>query len=243
MPRFENIILTAVARKNYQPVKPKILAKKLGVAASEYSDFRRTLKKLQKQGRIEFGKNHTIRQIQPHGTATGVFRKANAGYGFVRPTGSTGQGNNEIFIPEHRTLDASSGDEVMVRILKKPNRSDLGPSGEILQVLERATRQFVGTYLERDGQGLVRVDGTIFAHSVLVGDPGAKGAKPQDKVVFEMIRFPTAEDRGEGVITEVLGERGKPGVDLLSVMREFNLPEKFPEEVLEEARQAAAGFN
>ena len=72
-------------------------------------------------------------------------------------------------------------------------------------MLERATRQFVGTYFERDGEGFVRVDGTVFTHSVYVGDPGAKGAKPDDKVVFEMLRFPTPDDRGEGVITEVLG--------------------------------------
>src|SRR5207237_10849429 len=109
--------------------------------------------------------------------------------------------------------------------------------------LERARRQFVGTYLERDGLGLVRVDGTVFSHSIFVGDPGAKGARPEDKVVLEMIRFPSAEDRGEGVITEVLGPRGKPGVDTLSIIREFGLPDHFPEDVLEEAREAAAAFD
>ena len=93
------------------------------------------------------------------------------------------------------------------------------PPGEIVRVLERATRTFVGTYFERDGEALVRVDGTVFAHSVSVGDPGAKGAKPQDKVVIEMLRFPTPDDRGEGVIAEVLGPHGKPGVDTLSVIK------------------------
>ena len=86
-------------------------------------------------------------------------------------------------------------------------------------MLERATRHFVGTYFERDGEGLVRVDGTVFSHSISVGDPGAKGAKPQDKVVLEMLRFPSPDDRGEGVIVEVLGAHGQPGVDTLSVIR------------------------
>src|SRR5262249_234465 len=57
------------------------------------------------------------------------------------------------------------------------------------------------------------------------------------------LRFPSPEDRGEGVITEVLGPRGKPGVDTLSVIRAFGLPEEFPEDALEEARQAAAAFD
>src|SRR5207253_1252894 len=127
-----------------------------------------------------------------------------------------------------------------VRIVSKTGHAGLGPRGEILQVLERATRQFVGTYFEREGQGYVRVDGTVFSHSIYVGDPGAKGAKPEDKVVIEMLRFPSPEDRGEGVITEILGPRGKPGVDTLSIIREFGLPDKFPTEALEEARAAGA---
>ena len=47
-----------------------------------------------------------------------------------------------------------------------------------------------------------------------------------------MLRFPTPEDRGEGVITEVLGPRGQPGVDTLSVIRAFDLPDEFPEDAL-----------
>src|SRR5439155_3749576 len=109
--------------------------------------------------------------------------------------------------------------------------------------LARATHQFVGTYFERDGQGFVRVDGTVFSHSILVGDPGAKGARPDDKVVIEMLRFPGPEDRGEAVITEILGPRGQPGVDTLSIIRAFGIPDVFPEDALEEARQAAAAFD
>ncbi len=117
------------------------------------------------------------------------------------------------------------------------------PPARSCRVLERATRQFVGTYFEREGQGLVRVDGTVFSHSIYVGDPGAKGAKPDDKVVFEMLRFPTPEDRGEGVLTEILGPRGQPGVDTLSIIRAFGLPDVFSEDALQEAREAAAAFD
>jgi ribonuclease R len=87
------------------------------------------------------------------------------------------------------------------------------------------------------------VDGTVFSHSIYVGDPGAKGARPDDKVVIEMLRFPSQEDyRGEGVLIEVLGPRGRPGVDTLSIIREYGLPDKFPDDALEEAREAAAAF-
>src|SRR5205085_743190 len=181
--------------------------------------------------------------IEPHGTVTGIYRRTSTGTGFVRPHIIDGHAGPEIMIRAEHSQDASTGDEVLVRITRKPSRPDLGPAGEIVRVLERVTRQFVGTYFERDGQGLVRVDGTVFSHSIYVGDPGAKGARPEDKVVFEMLRFPTPEERGEGVITEILGPRGRPGVDTLSIIKEFGLPEEFAPDALEEARIQALQFN
>ena len=114
-----------------------------------------------------------------------------------------------------------------------------GPRGRVVEVLERQTRQFVGAYFESEGSAFVQVDGTLFAQPIYVGDPGAKNARPDDKVVIEMIRFPSPVHDGEGVIVEVLGPQGKPGVDTLSIIREFNLPEDFADDALEEARQEA----
>jgi ribonuclease R len=237
-------ILAHLARKNYKPLKPKELARRLNIPAGQYADFRRTLRTLLQQHRIELGKNHTLRTAAPHGTAIGVYRGTGSGFGFVRPHAVDEVVGPEIYIPEGAALDAATGDTVLVRIKRKPSRPDLGPSGEVVQVVERATREFVGTYFEREGQGYVRVDGTVFSHSIWVGDPGAKGARPEDKVVFEMLRFPTADERrGEGVITEVLGPHGQPGVDTLSIIRGFGLPEKFPEDALAEARHAADTFD
>jgi ribonuclease R len=243
MPTLEEQIVALLARKNYQPLKPKALARKLGLPAHDYAAFRRVLRELVRAGRAEIGKNHTVRQVRPHGTVTGIFRRTAGGFGFVRPHVSAGNAGPEILIREADALDAVTGDEVLVRITRRPKRADLGPAGTILQVLERATHQFVGTYFEREGQGLVRVDGRVFSHSIYVGDPGAKGSRPDDKVVFEMLRFPTPEDRGEGVITEVLGPRGQPGVDTLSIIRAFGLPDQFPDDALEEAREAARSFS
>src|SRR5579862_7745943 len=196
---LEGQILALVSKKNYQPLKPKPLAKKLQVPPGRYSEFRKVLKELLKHGRIELGKNHLMRAAPAHGAATGVFRRAEGGYGFVRPHLVDGHASPEIFLPAGHTLDAVTGDTVVAKITRKSTRVDRGPTGHILQILERATRQFVGTYFEREGQGYVRVDGTVFNHSIFVGDPGAKGAKPDDKVVIEMLRFPTLEDRGEAV--------------------------------------------
>ncbi len=90
---------------------------------------------------------------------------------------------------------------------------------------------------------LVQVDGKLFAQPIPVGDPGAKNVRPDDIVVIEMVRFPSHTHDGEAVITEVLGPRGTPGVDTLSIIREYGLPDAFPEDVLESARQQAESFD
>jgi ribonuclease R len=241
MDDLEKKILAAVSRKDYKPLKPKALARKLGVPQAQYGDFRRALRELLRQGRVERARNEGVRALPPHGTVTGIFRKTSSGGGFVRPHAVDGHVGPEVLIRPGDALDASTGDEVLVRITRKSTRL-LNPAGRVLEVLQRATRQFVGTYFERDGLAYVRVDGTVFSHSIFVGDPGAKGARPEDKVVLEMLRFPGPEDRGEGMITEVLGHRGDPGVDTLSILRAFGLPDAFPKEVEEEAKAAAAAF-
>lgn len=242
MPDLEKKIITTVTEQGYQPLKPKALARKIGLSLEQYPDFKKAVRKLVKEGRLELAQNSTIRPSGSTNTVAGVFRKTSGGFGFVRPHPVEGNPVPEIYIPQEAVADASSGDTVLVRIGRKGGRADLGPRGDIIRVLERATKQFVGTYFERDGQGLVRVDGTVFSHSIYVGDPGAKGARPEDKVVFEMLRFPTSEDRGEGVITEILGPRGQPGVDTLSIIKAFGLPEDFAADALEEARAQAAEF-
>lgn len=237
---MQKLILDSLSRKNYVPVKPKTLARQSGVSNSQYSEFRNALRDLVKAGQVTFGRNHTVRPAiaTTADTKTGVFRQTSSGRGFVRLQ----DGSGEVAVAEDRSVDAATGDEVVVRILRKGS-GDRPAMGEVVSIVQRATHRFVGTYHERDGEGLVRVDGGVFRHSVLVGDPGAKGARPEDTVVFEMLRFPTIDDRGEGVITEVLGPRGAPGVDTLAVIRTFDLPEGFSAEVLEEARLAAEAFD
>jgi ribonuclease R len=183
------------------------------------------------------------------GRVVGTFSRTAKGFGFVRLTGKTPTASREnadkeiedIFIPAKYAGDASSGDTVVVQISKR-RHGDPGVRGEIVEILERQTSTFVGTYFESRGMGCVQVDGTLFAKPISVGDPGAKNAQPDDKVVFEMVRFPTPLHRGEGVIVEVLGPRGKPGVDTLSILREYNLVEPFAEDALEDARQQAEKF-
>ncbi|MBN1394457.1 MAG: ribonuclease R [Pirellulales bacterium] len=173
----------------------------------------------------------------------GVFQRTQQGFGFVRLRGeSSGAEKKDIYIPADKSGDAATGDVVTVRIDRK-RRGGPGPRGEIVEIVERQTRRFVGAYFETADAAFVRIDGALFARPIYVGDPGAKNVRTDDKVVVEMLRFPSPLRDGEGVIVEVLGPRGKPGVDTLSIIREFALPDAFAEDALREAQKQAENFD
>lgn len=175
---------------------------------------------------------------------TGVIRRIGSGDAFVRPEGTPSSAGRDadIFVSRRNAGDSVSGDTV--RIVLSRNAGPKGqPDGKVTDIVERATNQFVGTYIEEGGNGLVVVDGKVFNSPIYVGDAGAKGANVEDKVTIEMVRFPSHLREGEGVITKVLGATGDPGVDTLSIKYEFGLPGEFREEVLESCREQAEKFD
>ncbi|MCA9268041.1 MAG: ribonuclease R [Planctomycetales bacterium] len=237
-------ILAFVQAPGYQPVKPKVIAKKLGLEKDDAQRVRRAVKRMVKSGQLAWGGTHLVRLPgdSQSNHVTGVFRRTAKGTGFVRPRGSAPRDKSQdIMVPAKHSKDAASGDIVVVQLRKSASPGDR-QTGEVIEILERDTHQFVGLYFEEHAQSFVRIDGGVFAEPVPVGDPGAKNAQPGDKVVIEMVRFPSHWHAGEGVITEVLGARGDPGVDTLSIMREFNLPGDFAEATLEDAREQAEAF-
>ncbi|MCA9169421.1 MAG: ribonuclease R [Planctomycetales bacterium] len=243
-------LLEYVLQPNYRPVKPRVIAKKLQLDEAQTKLLKRELKRLIKSGKLVYGSNHLVKPgaaaIPSKHDVVGTFRRASAGYGFVRPQGTSAAvgRDQDIFVPASRTADASNGDLVRVRTKRRPSR-DGGTriGGEVIEILNRGRGQFVGTYFERGGQGFVQIDGTEFPDPIAVGDPGAKGVQPNDKVSLEMVRYPTPTRPGVGVLTEVLGKHGEPGVDTKMILREFSLPEGFPEAVMQAAREQAEQFD
>ncbi len=238
-------LLALITEPNYVPLSVKTLAKRFGITNDDYPAFRNAVKSLIKSGKLELNKSKQVRKVSvgsTSGTITGTFRRSSKGFGFVRPTKSTDKAD-QIFIPVDAGRDASTGDEVEVKIVKKSKGPGFNPEGKILKVINRATGLFVGNYFERNASGYVKIDGTTFADPVYVGDPGAKGAKPGDKVALEMARYPTPYHEGEGVITEVFGPRGQPKVETVAIIRGMGIPDVFDEDTLEEARAQAKAFD
>lgn len=189
-------------------------------------------------------KPKAARQKDSDRYVVGTFRRVSTGEGYLRPEGTPASAgkDNDVYLSKRNAEDAASGDKIRV-VLSRHAGPKGKPEGKLVDIIERATNQFVGTYLEKEGQGLVKIDGKVFSTPLYVGDPGAKGAQEDDKVVVEMVRFPSHLHEGEGVIVKILGSRGEPGVDTLSIKYEYGLPGEFPEDVMASAREQADNFD
>lgn len=260
MTEFAESILGWFNSPDAVPVRPKELARQLGVRQSKWSPFKAVIEQLLESGQLRLDADGLLSRKRPPVLLQGKLRRSASGAGSVIPTtpiptsGPTSkrqraeaQGQEEaddlrIYIAPEDLLGALSGDVVEIALSRR-RRTGGQRIGRVTRIIERAKSTFVGTYHERAGRGYVTIDAAAFTHPVQVGDPGAKGAKPNDKVVVDLITFPTDFEPAEGVITQVLGTHGEVGVDTLSIIHEFQLPDAFPEKVVEEARRVVREFD
>ena len=160
-----------------------------------------------------------------------------AGKGFLQPDDSD---LKEIAIAESATGTALHEDRVLVRRdVRKNFRSgdDAQETGTVVRILERKRTQMVGT-LQRSKQFLYVVpDDPRIPHDIYVSEPRDVGrpAHIGDKVVVELREWESRNTNPEGEIVEVLGAPDEEGVDMLSVLRQYDLPLHFPKTVLAEA--------
>jgi ribonuclease R len=136
-----------------------------------------------------------------------------------------------------------TGDIVAAKVAKRGKRGgQMRYSGKVVEILERAHNRFVGT-LSKGAEGwIVQPDGGGFLEPISVDDVTAKGARQKDKVVVEILTYPTERHLARGVILEVLGRAGQYATEIRSIVCQYHLPEEFNADCMEEARQAAATF-
>jgi ribonuclease R len=243
MSDLERRILDVLSEPGVKPLRAAALAKRLNLSKKQLPAFHEALRQLVESRRVKEGSKGRLLPRHAAGLVEGIVKRIGSGAGYLRPHEAVAEGRQaEIFIAPADMRDAHTGDEVLVR-LTSARRHSGQRCGVVEQVLTRSTGQFVGRYFERNAQGYVEVDGGAFREPILVGDPGAKGARPNDKVVFEMLRYPSHVEAGEGVLTQILGPRGAPGVDTLSIIHEFGLRDAFPQAALDEAREQAEQFD
>lgn len=236
---MEEQILTLLRRRDYSPANVPELLRQLRLAPHRQQDLQEYLRALEQSGRIVRTKGNRYILAQEADLVPGRIRINRQGKGFLQPD----DGNlKEIMVPEGATLTALHEDRVLVRRdVRRKLRPDQGieqETGAVIRILERTRTQLVGT-LQRSRQFLYVVpDDPRMPHDIYVPPPRDVGrpANVGDKVVVELHEWASRHTNPEGEIVEVLGSPDEEGVDILSVIRQYDLPLHFPKTVLAEAR-------
>lgn len=244
--QLQERIIAHLNSAGYQPQRPRKLARQLDVAGEEdYHAFRDALRDLMHEGRVILGARGAVvlpSQRTSRDEFTGTYRHNRRGFGFVIPTDPGS--HEDLYIPQGDNNGAITGDIVRAKITSRGQRDGRAIyTGRVTEIVQRKSKRFAGTLARVSGQWVVQPDGNTLTDPILAPDAASRHIKVGTKVVIEITSFPEeAGELAQGVITEVLGRAGEKDVDLRSVIVQYNLPEKFPEEVTAEARQAVDSF-
>jgi ribonuclease R len=234
MPSPEQI-LTFFKERVAHPTTARELARLLRVPRDERVAFKRDLKRLVVSGQLAQVRGNRFALPDTDNLVAGRLQANPGGFGFVVPDDAEPGQRRDIYIAAANLSEAMHGDRVLVRVERQTPR---GLEGRIVRIIERAHDTVVGRF-ETDAAGLayaVPFDRRITADiHVPSGQGGA--AEPNDMVVVQITRWPTATRGPVGRIVEVLGNIDEPGVDTQIIIRKHNIPDAHSDEGVEEARR------
>ncbi len=231
MENKEDLILNFMRTDEYVPMKAKEMASVLMVPKNKYNDFILILNKLENEYKIVKNRKNRYK-LQDKQYLEGIYRKNQKGFGFVKIEDQ----EDEIFISKENSLNALNEDKVLIEILfdkTKEKRAE----GKIVKILKHQKDTVVGIFQNNKNFGFVVPDDKNFGTDIFISKKNFGKARNNHKVLVQITKYPQKGKKAEGKIIEVIGNVNEAGVDMLSLIKQYDLPYKFPEEVIEEAKQ------
>lgn len=213
------------------PVGAEELLKALALEGNDLKLFWQVLKDLEERGQVVKTRFNTYGLPAAMGLVVGRCQVTSKGFAFVVPEEKTADG--DLFIPASSLSGAMDGDTVMARVMK--SGFDDRQEGKIIRILDRAHHKLVGTFSKSGEFGFVIPDNKRVGRDIYVRRKDFNGARDKEKVVVEITTWPDERRNAEGKIVEILGKPGDIGLEILSIIKDNDLPTKFPAPV-----QAAA---
>lgn len=229
----KKVICDLVKDDFYVPMKEKELAMFLQVAKEDREEFREILRELLAEGKLTL----TVKgkYMKSNGKVlTGTFISNAKGFGFVEVEGR----DEDLFIPEDKQGGAFHKDTVEVALL--PAKTGKRQEAQVIRIIARGMTQVVGTYEQsKSNFGFVIPDNTKIAQDIFVPKEWSKGAMTGHKVVVEITGYGTNTKSPEGKVVEILGHINDPGVDIMSIVRGFDLPVEFGEKIMSQVERVS----
>lgn len=228
----KKLVYDFISDQEYVPMSVKEMAMVLQVPAAEKKDLRRVIEALAEEGKLHITQKGKVQPVADN-LLQGRFMGTQKGFGFVRVEGET----EDYFIAAHRTLNAIDGDTVRIAVDAKQHGKRR--EAEVVSILERGNAILVGTYSSSKSFGFVVADKHKFTRDIYIPKAETKGAITGHKVVVEITDYGTEDRNPEGRIIEIIGHINDPGVDILSVIKAYGLPEEYPDAVMDQVEGIA----
>ena len=218
----------------YVPMKEKELAILMQVAPEEREEFKCILNELLSEGKLMITRRGKYQKAEAN-VLTGTFLGNMKGFGFVEVEGA----EEDFFVSEKDTLGAFHKDTVEIVLL--PAKAGKRKEAKVIRIVAHDITTLVGTYdpVPGKGYGFVIPDNQKLSSDIFVSKENAKGAVSGHKVVVEIMDYGNGRKSPEGRITEIIGHINDPGVDIMSIVKGFELPVEFSERVMNQVENVA----
>ena len=161
----------------------------------------------------------------------GTYRKNQKGFGFVKIEDQ----EDEIYISRENSKNALNGDTVSIKIIAE-KEGDKKQEGKIVKIVRHEKDTVVGTFQKSRNFAFVVPDDKNFGTDIFISKANWGKARDKKKVLVQILKYPEKGKNAEGKVIEVLGGINEAGVDMLSLIKQYELPYKFPDEVVAEAK-------
>lgn len=236
MDKRKKVILDMMKDPHYLPMKIKEMMMLLQIPSSDRDVLEEILEDLISEGKIIRTKRGKFAIPQTYNLIAGTFTGHPKGFGFLV---LDEEGEKDIFIPASGVNGALHKDRVMCRITR-PATAEKRAEAEVIEILNRGPESLVGTYEESENFGFVVPDDQKYTRDIFIPKKFAKGAVTGHKVLVKITDWAEERRNPEGKIVSILGHINDPGVDILSIIYQYDLPGEFPEEVMKEVESVPA---
>ena len=220
----------------YKPLTVQELESHYGLeSADAFKELVKLLNEMEDEGEIVRTRTDRYGVPERMNLIRGRLHAHPKGFGFLIPED---RDHPDIYIHLNDMKGAMQNDIVLGRVTGRGGPNGTKLEGEIVRVVKRANSQIVGTFDNHETYGFVIPDDKRIQKDVFIPREKFMGAVSGQKVVVKLVTFPDGRAAAEGEIVEILGHKDDPGVDILSIIRKYGLPETFPPEVMEEAEAA-----
>jgi ribonuclease R len=223
-------IIDFLAFKAGRPLKLKELARELDIVEKEYPSFRAAVKQLLADGRLVKLRRNRLGVPSELNLVVGQITISKGGSGIT-----LSDSDRQIVVAPAYTLTALDGDKVMVRVSGEVEGEI---HGKVIKVLERAERNIVGIFRTGPHFDFIVPDNKKIHRDIHIAPGLSKKARDGERVIARITQWDDPYRIPDGEVIEKIGMPGDPGIDLLTVIKSFNLPEDFPRRVTDEAEQA-----